>query len=154
MISNRRSVRCKEVDTCRICTCISVGRVLICCASSHRYLGSSFSCYSMTHVNNLEYVMSVFVQRMSDEVKNSRKGRKGMGKNNLLSYFRLGYPCAFQDAALASQRNPRCVGAPRLHLMLANTCNVAAVWGESLTRGAVVSKLSSDIILLSQVGIT
>lgn len=56
------------------------------------------------------------------------------GKNNLLSYFRLGYPCAFQDAALASQRTPRCVGAPRLHLMLANTCNVAAIWGESLTR--------------------
>lgn len=85
--------------------------------------------YSMTHVNNLEYVTSVFVQRMSDEVKNSRKGRKGMaGKNNLTSYFRLGYPCAFQDAALASQRTPRCVEDPRLHLMLAKTCNVAAIW--------------------------
>lgn len=56
------------------------------------------------------------------------------GKNNLLSYFRLWYPCAFQDAALASQRTPRCVGALRLHPMLTNTCNVAAIWGESLTR--------------------
>jgi len=72
---------------------------------------------------------------MSDEVKNSRKGRKGMaGENNLLSYFRLGYPCAFQDAALASQRTPQYVADPRLHLMLANTCIVAAIWGESLTR--------------------